>query len=157
MSGHDIMAVVSLVVLIGAIVFGFIKKVNVGLLSVGLALIVGKAAGMSDSDIVGGWGTNLFMILLGTTFLFGILQANGTLDLLARKIVAAAGRQARMIPWALFVMGAERAAAFWREHGGGEDGFTFVLVTDAGEVLYSENAPFTPNGERAQRIVAQPD
>lgn len=110
MSGHDIMAVVSLVVLIGAIVFGFIKKVNVGLLSVGLALIVGKAAGMSDSDIVGGWGTNLFMILLGTTFLFGILQANGTLDLLARKIVAAAGRQARMIPWALFVMGAAIAA-----------------------------------------------
>lgn len=54
-------------------------------------------------------------------------------------------------------MGAERAAAFWREHGGGEDGFAFVLVTDAGEVLYSENAPFTPNGERAQRIVAQPD
>src|SRR5699024_12559274 len=48
-------SVVSLVVLIGAIVFGFIKKVNVGLLSVGLALIVGKAAGMSDSDIVGGW------------------------------------------------------------------------------------------------------
>lgn len=72
-------------------------------------------------------------------------------------IIAADGTAADALSTALFVMGAERAAAFWREHGGGEDGFAFVLVTDAGEVLYSENAPFTPNGERAQRIVAQPD
>lgn len=104
--GENFMAIVSLLVLVGAIAFGFIRKVNVGILSLGLALIVGKAIGMSDKAIYGGWGTNLFIILLGTTFLFGILQANGTLDLLARKIVAAAGRQARMIPWALFFMGA---------------------------------------------------
>ena len=99
------MAIFSLLVLIGAIVFGFIRKVNVGVLSLGLALIIGKMTDMSDKDIYGGWGTNLFMILLGTTFLFGILQANGTLELMARKIVAAAGRQAKMIPWALFIMG----------------------------------------------------
>ncbi|MGE4353302.1 MAG: SLC13 family permease, partial [Oscillospiraceae bacterium] len=106
----NIMALISLLVLIGAIAFGFARKVNVGILSIGLALVVGKLIGMSDKEIYGGWGTKLFMILLGTTFLFGILQANGTLDLLARKIVAAAGRQARMIPWALFVMGAVIAA-----------------------------------------------
>lgn len=107
---NDVMAIISLLVLIGAIIYGFVRKVNVGILSLGLALIVGKCIGMTDKEIYGGWGTNLFIILLGTTFLFGILQANGTLELLARKIVAAAGHQARMIPWALFFMGAVIAA-----------------------------------------------
>ena len=43
--------VIALVCLIGAIVLGFVKKTNVGLVCFGLALILGKIGGMGASDI----------------------------------------------------------------------------------------------------------
>ena len=38
--------ILALVFLIGAIVLGFVRKMNVGLVCFGLALILGKAGGM---------------------------------------------------------------------------------------------------------------
>ena len=43
--------VVALGCLIGAIVLGFVKKTNVGLVCFGLALILGKIGGIGASDI----------------------------------------------------------------------------------------------------------
>ena len=43
--------VIALVCLIGAIVLGFVKKTNVGLVCFGLALILGKIGGKGASDI----------------------------------------------------------------------------------------------------------
>lgn len=76
--------------------------------------------------------------------------------LASSTVIASSGTKADALSTALFVMGPEDAIAYWREYGSGEDGFSFVLVTDGGEVLYSENAPFSPTVERSRRIVAQP-
>ena len=46
--------VIALGCLIGAIVLGFVKKTNVGLVCFGLALILGKIGGMGASDIYKG-------------------------------------------------------------------------------------------------------
>ena len=47
--------VVALGCLIGAIVLGFVKKTNVGLVCFGLALILGKIGGIGASDIYKGF------------------------------------------------------------------------------------------------------
>lgn len=67
--------VIALVCLIGAIVLGFVKKTNVGLVCFGLALILGKIGGMGASDIYKGFPFKLFATLLGTIAVFQPLTA----------------------------------------------------------------------------------
>ena len=50
--------VVALLFLIGAIVLGFAKKMNVGVVCLGLALILGKLGGMGAGDIYKGFPYN---------------------------------------------------------------------------------------------------
>lgn len=101
---------ISLAVLIGVIALGFLKKWNVGILSFGAALLMGMAAGMTQKQIVAGFNTSLFIILLGSMFLFGIAQINGTMDLLAKKVVALAGGRGWSVPIFMFLLGALVAA-----------------------------------------------
>lgn len=64
-------------------------------------------------------------------------------------VISTSGVEADALSTALFVMGAEDAIAFWRQHGG----FAFVLITADGEILYSENASFSAaDGYTARQI-----
>jgi len=94
----------SLAALVLAIGIGFFRKLNTGLLAIAFAVILGKMAGFREADVIGGWSTNLFIMLLGVTFLFSIAQTNGTLELFARKVVAISGKQTRLIPWAIYFL-----------------------------------------------------
>ena len=61
--------------------------------------------------------------------------------LVSVTIIAEEGRLADALSTALFVMGAEKAASFWREHGEEQPGaFEAVLVTDKNTVLVTEGA-----------------
>lgn len=64
-------------------------------------------------------------------------------------VIAKSGVEADALSTALFVMGAENAIAFWRQHGG----FAFVLITTDGELLYSENASFSAAGGYTARPI----
>lgn len=98
-------SMISLIVLIGTIAFGFIKKLNIGILSFGLAMVLGAAIGMKQKDIVAGFNTSIFVILLGSMFLFSIAQLNGTIDLLAKKTVALAGKRGWAVPIFMYLLG----------------------------------------------------
>ena len=87
------MALLSLGLLIIAIILGFTRKMNTGLLCMAFAMVVGRLAGMSDKAIIAGFNYNLFIMLLGVTYLFSLAQINGCLDLLAKKVVALAGQK----------------------------------------------------------------
>lgn len=99
------MAAVSLVLLIGAIALGFFRKVNVGLISIAVALVLGHAIGLKDSAIIKGFNSGLFFTLMGVTFLFSILSTNGTIEIMAKKIVQAAGQQNWLIPIVVYLVG----------------------------------------------------
>ena len=88
--------VLSLLFLIGAIVLGFTKKLNVGIVSVGLAFVLGLISGVDTNVILSGFPSKLFMTLLGTMFFFCLLQENHTLELLSKKMVAMVGRKTFM-------------------------------------------------------------
>lgn len=97
---------VSLAALVGVIFLGFWKKWNVGILSFGFAMVVGMLVGMPQKEIVAGFNTSLFVVLLGSMFLFSIAQLNGTMDLLAKKLVALSGGRGWTIPIFMYLLGA---------------------------------------------------
>ncbi len=104
------LGILSLFALIVAIALGFIRKINVGLLGIAFAVLLGKYAGLKDNVIIGGWSTNLALMLMGVTFLFSIAQTNGTLELFARKTIALTGKRAWAIPIVIFLLSTFLAA-----------------------------------------------
>lgn len=61
-------SVISLIVLVVVVAIGFIKKVNLGFLSLGVAFILGTCGGMSAKEIAGGFSSSMFVTLVGVTF-----------------------------------------------------------------------------------------
>lgn len=96
--------VLSVVFLFAVVALGFWRKCNIGILAVGFSLIIGKIGGMSNSQILGGFDAKLFITLVGVTFLFGIAQSNGTLELIAKRAVGLAGNRTYLVPVILFLV-----------------------------------------------------
>lgn len=104
--GEENMAyqVISLLFLITAIVLGFTKKINVGIVSMGLAFILGLIGKVSTNVILGGFPSKLFITLLGTMFFFCLLQDNHTLELLSKKMVSLVGKKTFLIPIIIYLV-----------------------------------------------------
>ena len=73
---------IALLFLAAAIVLGFVRKINVGIVSLGLAFVLGMIGGVDTKVIFNGFPSKLFITLLGTMFFFCLLQENHTLELL---------------------------------------------------------------------------
>ena len=99
-------SVISLIVLVVVVAIGFIKKVNLGFRSLGVAFILGTCGGMSAKEIAGGFSSSMFVTLVGVTFLFGMASANGTLELFSKKVVALVGKHTVLIPVLMFFLSA---------------------------------------------------
>jgi di/tricarboxylate transporter len=98
-------ALASLLALIAAIAVSMTSRVNVGLLAIALAWLIGVyVAGLSPEVVQSGFPVSLFMTLAGVTLLFAIAETNGTLERLAHRATALARGNARVIPWLFFVM-----------------------------------------------------
>ena len=105
------LGLLSLILLLAAIVIGFVRNVNVGILSIGFAMILTLIFKdqIAAADVIGGFGTSLFIQMVGVTYLFAIINGNGTLELLAKKIVNLV--PARAIPFVMFIIGMVLSAA----------------------------------------------
>lgn len=99
------MAVTSIVFLGGAIALGFWRKMNVGIISMGCAFLLGRLLLMPDKQILSGFDASLFVTLMGVTFLFSVLNENGTIKLLSSHIVQLIGSKAWLLPVTIFVVG----------------------------------------------------
>ena len=103
--------VIALGCLIGAIVLGFVKKTNVGLVCFGLALILGKIGGIGASDIYKGFPFKLFATLLGTMLFFSLLQQNGTLEKISDRLIGLCGKHLFLVPIIIYVVSFGLSAA----------------------------------------------
>ena len=65
--------------------------INMIVLGIVAAFAVGTALGVSEDDIFAGFPGDLFVILIGVTFLFAIASNNGTVDWLIHSAVKAVG------------------------------------------------------------------
>ncbi len=96
--------VISLIALLIAILISCFTPLNIGTLSIGLALIIGYFGNVKISAIVQGYPTSLLILLAGTTYLFSIAQTNGTLEKLSRYAVKAVRGRAALLPIVLFLV-----------------------------------------------------
>lgn len=97
---------ISLIILLVVVVLGFLKKMNVGILAIAAAAILGYASGtFTGKEIISGFSASLFMTLLGVTLFFGVVQSNGCLELLMRKVVKSFGKRVWLIPILMYVVG----------------------------------------------------
>lgn len=99
------MAAVSLIALAAAIIIGFIMKVNVGIISIAFAYLIGLIYGVPATKIISGFSSSMALTMLGVLYLFGIISNNGTLEMLARKIAALAGSKRYLLYVAMFLIG----------------------------------------------------
>lgn len=103
--------VVALLFLVGAIVLGFTKKMNVRIVCFGLALVLGTLGGMSAGDIYKGFPYKLFATLLGTMMFFSLLQQNGTLEKISKRLIGLCGKNTFLVPIIVYVVSFVLSAA----------------------------------------------
>lgn len=105
------LGLLSLILLLVAIIIGFVRNVNVGILSISFAMVLTLLFKdqIAAADVIGGFGTSLFIQMVGVTYLFAIINGNGTLELLAKKIVNLV--PAHAIPFVMFIIGMVLSAA----------------------------------------------
>jgi di/tricarboxylate transporter len=96
---------ISLGALLVAIVLSMVTAVNVGVVSLALAWLVGVyLGGMRYNDVIAAFPVPLFITLAGVTLLFGMASVNGTLSRLAARAVSLCRGNAGVIPVMFFVV-----------------------------------------------------
>jgi len=101
------LALVSVAALALAVLVSCVSRLNVGILAVALAWIVGVyLGGQTVGAVMGGFPSQLFLTLAGVTLLFAMAQANGTLPRLTDHAVRICRGNAGTIPVMFFVLGA---------------------------------------------------
>ena len=95
---------VSIIVLIAVFLVATTMGINMGVLGIVAAFGLGTALGVSEDDIFAGFPGDLFVILVGVTFLFAIATNNGTVDWLISASVRSVGGRTAAIPWVFFVV-----------------------------------------------------
>ena len=98
-------ALFSLIVLVACIAIGFALKKNVGLIAVLAAAVFGSAAGYTDSQIIKGFSSSTFIMLLGVSLLCTIATNNGTLELAAKKFLRLSGGHVAITPVIMYLIG----------------------------------------------------
>lgn len=96
-------AAVSLLALLAAIALSCTSRINVGLLAVALAWLVGIYAGRAEL-VNAGFPTQLFLTLAGVTLLFTLAEVNGTLHRVAMGALGLARGRVALLPWMFFLI-----------------------------------------------------
>jgi di/tricarboxylate transporter len=98
-------ALVALLALVVALAVSMTSRVNVGLLAISLAWMVGVyVAALKPDVVIAGFPATLFITLAGVTLLFSIAGANGTLEILAWRAAGLVRGNAALIPLMFFAL-----------------------------------------------------
>ena len=101
------LAVLSVLALTFAVVVSCVSRLNVGVLSIALAWIVGVyIGGIPIATIMSGFPSQLFLTLTGVTLLFALAQTNGTLERITHRAVRMCRGNCGTIPVMFFLLGA---------------------------------------------------
>ncbi len=93
--------------LIAAIVLSCFTELNIGVVAMVLAWIVGVyIGGLTLAELLEGFPVQLFLTLAGVTMLFAQAQLNGTLDKIAHRAIRLSRGNVGFMPVLFFVLGA---------------------------------------------------
>jgi len=97
-------AIISILGLIGIIAIANVKNINIGLLGIAAALVIGLLGGIKIKDIYSNFGTQLFLRMLSLQCLIAVAKNNGTLKIVANAILkVCGGKLFRLMPIIIFV------------------------------------------------------
>jgi Na+/H+ antiporter NhaD/arsenite permease-like protein len=89
-----------------------LRAVNVGAVALVGTFAVGTfVAGESITTLYSGFPADLFVLLFGVTYLFGIASVNGTIEWVVIRVAAILGAEAAFVPWAMFMVTATATSA----------------------------------------------
>ncbi|MFH8533525.1 SLC13 family permease [Streptomyces tendae] len=88
------------------LVFGIatVLPVNMGVLALTAALLLGAASGLSSEDVFALVPGQVFVLVVGITLLFGIARVNGTMALFLRVSLRLVGHRRWAVPWLVFLV-----------------------------------------------------
>ncbi|MEU9957104.1 SLC13 family permease [Streptomyces sp. NPDC050982] len=96
---------ISILVLVVVFVIATTRSINMGALAFAAAFGVGELVADLDTDkIFAGFPGDLFVVLVGVTYLFAIARANGTTDWLVHASIRLVRGRVVLIPWVMFVL-----------------------------------------------------
>lgn len=99
------LAALSLLALAVAVTLSCTTKINVGILSMAMAWIIGVyLAGRPFAEVAAGFPTQLFLTLVGVTLLFTQAKVNGTLDKVAHRAVRSCRGSLPLVPVMFFFL-----------------------------------------------------
>ncbi|TDD16871.1 SLC13 family permease [Nonomuraea diastatica] len=97
--------IIALVVLVLVFLVATIRSINMGALALVAAFVVGTSVfGVEVDDVLGGFPANLFVILVGVTYLFALAKTNGTVDWIVHRAVVAVRGRVALMPWVMFAV-----------------------------------------------------
>lgn len=162
------LAWISVGALVLAVTLSCTTTINVGVLSMALALCVGVfLGGMSPSAVIEGFPTELLFTLIGVTLLFAIAECNGTLARLTSRAARLCRGRAGALPIMFFAIGfvvstigagATPASALLAPPAmavaarAGVPPFLMVIMTGNG-ALAGTLSPFAPTGIVAHGVM----
>ncbi|NHC23662.1 hypothetical protein G6553_10840 [Nocardioides sp. IC4_145] len=96
---------ISLAVLVVVFLVATVRGVNMGALALVAAFVVGLTVYDLEVDgVLTGFPSDLFVILVGVTYLFALAKNNGTVDWIVHAAVRAVGGRVALVPWAMFLV-----------------------------------------------------
>ncbi|MEN0135035.1 MAG: SLC13 family permease [Rhodococcus sp. (in: high G+C Gram-positive bacteria)] len=96
---------VALLVFVALFVLGTARPINMGALALVGAVAMGGLVFHTDATaVISHFPGDLFVVLVGVTFLFGIARANGTVDWLVASMIRVTGGRVSALPWVMFLL-----------------------------------------------------
>ncbi|RBM23428.1 C4-dicarboxylate ABC transporter [Prauserella sp. PE36] len=99
--------VIGVVALVLVFIVGTLRPVSIGALSLVATFLIGTlVASESVDDLLAGFPADLFVLLVGVTYLFGLASVNGTIEWIIDRAVWLFGDRPALVPWLVFVFSA---------------------------------------------------
>lgn len=123
-------ALLSLLALLASIIISMVSRLNVGLIALGLAWLIGTyVAALGADQVMAGFPVSLLLTITGVTLLFACAEENGTLRLLAARAARLAHGRRRALPILFFLI-----AALVSMSGPGSISSVALLIPFAGAI-----------------------
>lgn len=101
------MQLLSIVALAAVFVGASLLSVNMGLVGLAAAFVVGSlVGGLPVKDVLAGFPADLFVTLVGVTYLFAVASRNGTVDRIVGWATRVTGDHPAAMPWLMFGLAA---------------------------------------------------
>jgi di/tricarboxylate transporter len=99
--------VIGIIGLVVVFVVGTTRSVNLGAVALVMTFIVGSIfQGESLDDMYSGFPADLFVLLVGVTYLFGVAVTNGTAERIVDWAASLVGGRRAAVPWVIFLVSA---------------------------------------------------